>query len=106
VLGLGDGLAEPLERPLADDLGQGLAFGGPEAEPSGAALHGVDRRLQRKLEQRLAVEVGRERLPDPADRLAHAHALLGELVEAMRELGRHVVELLAERLRTHRDRRS
>src|SRR5689334_8290794 len=68
---------EPFERPLARCLDQRLALQRPDAQATTAPLNSVHCRLQRELQQRLAVEVRRKRLTDPADLLAQAHALLG-----------------------------
>src|SRR6476469_9758239 len=83
ALGGRDRHRQPLERSLTRRLHQRLAVRGSDAQASAASLNSVDGGFERELEQRLAVEVRRKRLPDPADRLAQPRAFLGELVEAV-----------------------
>jgi hypothetical protein len=68
--GFVDWRAEPLERALPRGLDKHLITAGPDAKPAAAALQGIDRRLACQLEQGLAVKIGRNRLPDAADRFA------------------------------------
>ena len=74
----------------------------PDAEPSAARLHGVDRRLQRELEQRRAIEARCERVANATDRLPQPHSFPGQLVEPAGQLGRHAVELDRRAPRTRR----
>ena len=67
------------------------------AEAGEVGIDRVDRRPQSELEQRWAIQIGREGLPDEADRFAQPPALLLELLESALELTGHLVELLAQR---------
>jgi hypothetical protein len=75
---------QPLARVLAQP-------GAPARRP-----RTVQRGAQDDLEQAVAVEVRGERLADPAHRVGQPRALRGEVLQALRELGRHAVELVAE----------
>ena len=88
---------EACQRPLAAGLGERLLVAQTDAEPTAAALHRVDRRLQRELEQRRAIETRGERVADATNRLLEPHALSGQLVKPARQLARHAVELHPER---------
>jgi hypothetical protein len=68
-----------------------------EARLAAARVERVHGGAHDDLEQRVAVEVRGERLADAAHRLLHAHTLLGQLRQALLELARHLVELLAQR---------
>ena len=52
---------EACQRPLATGLDERLLVAQADAEPTAAALHRVDRRIQRELEQRRAIESSRRR---------------------------------------------
>jgi hypothetical protein len=95
-LGLVDRPLQPGQQTDADRLGQRIGGRRPRAHPPAVGVAGLDGRLEGQLQQRLAVEPRGERLADAPDRLPHPRALLLELVEAPRQLARHVVELLAQ----------
>ena len=62
----------------------------------GIGRDAVDGGAHDDLQQRVAVELGGDRLAEAAHRVLHALALLAQLGEAALELARHLVELLAE----------
>ena len=96
-LGGAHGLLEPVDRPGERDLLQRRAGVGPHRGAAGVGPHAVDRGPDDDLQQPLAVEVGGERLADAAHRVLQARALLVELLQALLQLARHLVELLAQR---------
>ena len=97
-LGRAHGLLEPVDasRSSATCSSGALALGRTEARP-GVGADAVDRGLDDDLQQALAIEVGGEGLADAAHRVLQARALLVELLQALLELARHLVELLAQR---------
>ena len=70
---------------------------GAQRRAAAVGRHAVSRRPDEDLEQRVAVEVRRERLADAAQLVLQARALLVELDDLVLELARHRVELDAER---------
>ena len=66
---------EACQRPLTARLGERLLVAQADAEPTAAALHRVDRGIQRELEQRRAIETRGERVADAANRFLEPHAL-------------------------------
>ena len=93
-----DGLVAPVLQKLGADVAsiRQRTLAAIEGLPrlSGDA---VDGRLDHDLEQALAIEVGGEGLADAAHRVLQARALLVELLQALLQLARHLVELLAQR---------
>lgn len=96
ALGLEDRLLEAGEAADARRLGQRLHCARPDTDPAAVSAGGVDRGLQRQLQQSVAIQPGGEGLADAPDPTEHARALLLELLEPALELARHAVELLAE----------
>ena len=89
--------SSPSTDPVSATCSSGaLALGRTEARP-GVGADAVDRGPDHDLQQALAVEVGGEGLADAAHRVLQARALLVELLQALLELARHLVELLAQR---------
>ena len=96
-LGGADGLLEAVGVADGGDLLEPRAGARPYRRPAGLRSDAVDRGLDDDVQQALAIEVGGEGLADAPHRVLQARALLVELLQALGELARHLVELLAER---------
>ena len=97
-LGGADRLVQPLRRRrvIATCSSGSVSVGRTDARPASASTPSTAV-AHDDLEQRLAVEVRRERLADRAHRGLQARALGAQVREAVLQLARHLVELDAER---------
>ncbi len=90
-------VGEAVDPADADALLQGSVAAGPHSGAPGLAADALHSGLHDELQERVAIEVGPDRLTEPAHRALHALALLRQVGEALLELQGHLVELLAQR---------
>jgi len=69
ALGAEHNILEPRQGSVTARLDERFVIARSDADPSPSPLHRVDRRLQRELDQRLAIQARRESVADATDRL-------------------------------------